>query len=147
MIKLYKGVSKGFLVILTFVLSVITPLAITNPIPAIPAMSTALVKVEPAWNEFGSANGENIVGARFTVTVTVYDVPALYGYDLKFRWNNTYINYVNHTVHAKWTLKLKDDPYPTEGWYWIAYSKMAPESPASGTVPIFSMTFEIIKQP
>ncbi|MEM2292134.1 MAG: cohesin domain-containing protein [Nitrososphaerota archaeon] len=124
-------------------------LSLTAILPKAFSQAATVIRVEPYWNEFGNPEGDPIPipGTQFTVTVTVYDVPALYGYDLKFRWNNTYINYVNHTVHAKWTLEIKDDPYPTEGWYWIAYSKMAPESPASGTVPIFSMTFEIIKQP
>jgi len=82
--------------------------------------------------------------STFTVTVKIHNITGLYGYDLKFRWNPSILSYVSHTVHAKWTLKLKDDPYPTEGWYWIAYSKMLPDVPFSGNLTVFSMTFHVV---
>jgi hypothetical protein len=111
-------------------------------------LTETIVKVEPTLNEFGNPAGDPIPlpGTQFTVNVSVYDVINLYGFYLKFRWNTTYLAYMHHEVLFNWT-KHRDEVFVHEGWYWIAYSKSAPEPPFNGSGTFFTMTFEVIKQP
>ena len=119
-----------------------------------------VVKVEPSLIELGNAAGDPIPipGTQFTVTIKIYNVENLYGFDLKFRWNTTYLDYVSHSVHVPrdtyldgvlWNpiLPLADEVNSTAGTYWIAYSSMAPAPTFNGTGTVFTMTFEVVKQP
>jgi len=119
-----------------------------------------VVKVEPSLIELGNAAGDpiSIPGTQFTVTVKIYNVTNLYGFDLKFRWNTTCLEYVSHSVHVPrntyldgvlWNpiLPLADEVNSTAGTYWIAYSSMYPAPSFNGTGTVFTMTFEVVNQP
>jgi hypothetical protein len=134
---------------------------IKAPFALNPTTSTeTVVKVEPSLIELGNAAGDPILipGTQFTVTAKIYNVTNLYGFDLKFRWNTTYLEYVSHSVVVPrdtyldgvlWNpiLSLADEVNSTAGTYWIAYSSMAPAPSFNGTGTVFMMTFKVVKQP
>lgn len=82
--------------------------------------------------------------STFTITVKIFNISNFYGYDIQFRWNPNILSYVSHTIHAYWTIKVRDVVNVTDGSYWIAFSKMYPDPPANGNISIFSMTFHVI---
>jgi len=101
---------------------------------------------------------ENAVGREFTIAVKIVDVANLYGFDMKFRWNTTFLEYVNHSVCVPrdtfldgvlWnpTLPLADEVDTTERTYWISYASMAPAPSFNGTGTVFTMTFKVIYHP
>jgi len=123
-------------------------------------LTETVVKVEPTLIEFGNPAGDPIPipGTQFTITVKIYNVTDLYGFDLKFRWNATYLEYVSRSVRVPrdiyldgvlWNpvLQLRDEVNATEGTYWAAYSSIDPAPSFNGTGAVFTMTFEVIKQP
>jgi hypothetical protein len=138
------------------VATMVAELAASNP-----ATSTeTVIKVEPALIEFGNPAGDPIPipGTQFTVTVKIYNVTNLYGFDLKFTWNTTFLQYVSHSVRVPrdtyldgvlWNpiLPLADEVNTTEGTYCISYASMFPAPSFNGTGTVFMMTFEILKQP
>jgi hypothetical protein len=114
-----------------------------------------VVKVTPSAIEFGP---EPSVGEEFTINVTVQDVVNLYGLDIQFSWNTTYLEYVSHTVKIPVNtnpdgvlynpiLPIKDEADAAAGTYWIAISSMAPAAAFNGTGTAFTMTLRIIAQP
>ena len=114
-----------------------------------------VVKVTPSTIEFGP---EPSVGEEFTINVTVQDVTNLYGLDIQFSWNTTYLEYVSHAVKIPVNtnpggvlynpiLPIKDEADAAAGTYWIAISSMAPAAAFNGTGTVFTMTFKIIAQP
>ena len=54
------------------------------------------VKVDPSLIEYYV----KATGKEFTVAVKIIDVENLYGFDLKFRWNTTYLEYVSRSVRV-----------------------------------------------
>jgi hypothetical protein len=152
--------SRGIVLISTLVFILIAPigheLAASNP-----ATSTqAVVKVEPELTEFGNPAGDPIPipGTQFTVTINLYNVTNLYGLDLQFKWNTTFLRYVNHSIHVpkdtypdgvlwKPVFLLADRVNATAGTYWIAYISMNPAPLFNGSGTVFNMTFEVIDQP
>ena len=124
------------------------------------ALTETVVKVEPALIKLGNPEGDPIPipETQFTVAIKIYNVTNLYGCDLKFRWNTTYLKYVGHSVHVPkdtypdgvlWSpiFPLADDVNTIEGTYQIAYASMAPASSFNGNGTVFTMTFEVVKQP
>jgi len=121
--------------------------------------ATARVVIEPAYQEFGDSGGATIPpGTQFTLTVKIYDVVNLYGLDLMLQWDTEYFDYVSHAVKIPVEtypegvlhnpiMPIKNDVDTVAGTYWIAYSSMAPAAPFTGSGTVFTMTFEIIKQP
>ena len=119
-----------------------------------------VVKVEPSLIELGNATGDPIPipGTQFTVTVKTYNVTDLYGFDLKFRWNTTFLAYISHSVRVPkdtyldgvlWNpiLQLADEVNASAGTYRIAYASMDPAPSFNGTGTVFTMTFEVMNQP
>jgi hypothetical protein len=119
-----------------------------------------VVKAEPGLIELGNSAGDpiSIPGTQFNVTVKICNVTNLYGFDLKFRWNTTYLKYVSHSVCIPidtysdgilWNpvLPLADEVNATTGTYWVASSSMSPAPSFNGTGTVFTMTFEVLKQP
>ncbi len=115
---------------------------------------TTTVSVNPALTEYAM----NAVGQEFTITVKIVNVTNLYGFDIKFRWNTTFLDYVDHSVKVPkdtyldgvlWNpvLQLADDVNATAGTYWIAYSSMAPAPTFNGAGTVFNMTFRVKYQP
>jgi hypothetical protein len=112
------------------------------------------VKVDPSLIEYYV----KATGKEFTVAVKIIDVENLYGFDLKFRWNTTYLEYVSRSVRVPkntyldgvlWNpiLPLADEVDTTEGTYWIAYSSIAPAPTFNGSGTVFTMTFRIKYHP
>lgn len=119
-----------------------------------------VVKVESSLVELGNAAGDPIPipETQFTVTVKIYNVTSLYGFDLKFRWNTTFLAYISHSVRVPkdtyldgvlWDpiLQLADEVNASAGTYWIAYASMYPAPSFNGTSTVFIMAFEVINQP
>lgn len=117
------------------------------------------LSVEPAFIEFGNSNGDEIPipGTKFSVAARIRNVANLYGFDVKFRWNTTFLQYVNRSVRIPqntyadgvlWNpvFCLADQVNPATGTYWIAYSSSAPAPSFNGSGTIFTMTFQVIKQ-
>ena len=112
------------------------------------------VKVDPPLTEYYV----KATGKEFTVAVKILDVVNLYGFDLKFRWNTTYLDYVSHSVHVPrdtyldgvlWNgiMPLADEVNASAGTYWIGYSSIAPAPTFNGTGTVFTMTFKVIYHP
>jgi hypothetical protein len=118
------------------------------------AGQTTTVRVDPALTEYYV----KATGTQFTVAVKITDVTNLYGFDLKFRWNTTFLQYVSHSVHVPrdtyldgvlWNsiLCASDEVNATEGTYSIAYSSITPAPSFTGTGTVFTMTFEVEYHP
>jgi hypothetical protein len=144
------------MLIFMLVATMVVELAASNPA----TLTETVIKVEPALVEFGNPAGDPIPipGTQFTVTIKIYNVTNLYGFDLKFRWNTTYLDYVNHSVRVPkdtypdgvlWNpiIPIMDEVNTTAGTYWIAYTSRYPAPSFNGTGTVFNMTFKIIKQP
>jgi len=165
-VKLIESNSKrAFLTFLTVILTVslTVPLsALTGKLqPITPeAVPVTVVKVEPAWNEFGNSSGDPIPipGTRFTVSVKVYNVTDLYGFGIQFNWSTTYLSYVSHSVKVPVNtnpggvlyspvMYVADTVHAAEGWYDLAYSSLTPAPSFNGSGTVFTMTFDVINQP
>ena len=122
-----------------------------------------VIKVIPHLTEL------HTVGEEFTVAVVVEDVTNLYGLDIQFSWNTTYLAYVSHKV----TIPVEDNPSPIAPspyagilhspgmliknvvneagvpgallgtMYWLSYSSMAPATSFEGDGTAFVMTFKV----
>jgi hypothetical protein len=143
----------GFLTLLTLAL-----ISAINISPAL-APEETVVKVIPQTIEKGP---ENVTGEIVSIAVVVESVTNLYGFDIKFKWNTTYLEYVNRTVtvpvedypdpqppspypgilHEN-VLQVKDDVNTTAGTYHIAYASMAPALTFNGSGTVFTMRFRI----
>ena len=118
------------------------------------ASPTAVVNVDPPLIEYYS----NAVGEEFTVGLKIINVTNLYGFDIRFRWNTTFLDYVNHSVRIPrdtytegvlWdpVLDVKNEVNATIGEYWIAYSSMHPAPSFNGSGTAFTMTFRVKYHP
>jgi len=124
--------------------------AFINPVSS----QSTTVKVDPPLTEYYL----KATGKEFTVAVKILDVENLYGFDLKFRWNTTYLDYVSHSVHVPrdtyldgvlWNgiMPLADEVNASAGTYWIGYSSIAPAPTFNGSGTVFTMTFKVIYHP
>jgi len=138
-------------------------LSIGAAFPPALAQAQAVVKIEPAWNEFGNSAGSPIpLPTPFTITCKIYNVTDLYGFGIQINWSTTYLSYVSHTVTVpvngtppypggilwKPVTLTADTVHASEGWYDCAYSELGAETPTfNGSGTVFTMTFNVIKQP
>ena len=119
------------------------------------AGGATVVKVDPSLIEYY----EDATGQQFTVAIKIVDVMNLYGFDIKFRWNTTFLDYVSDSVHVPrnatypdgvlyspliWTFTQVN---ATTGTYWIAYSSKWPAPSFNGSGTVFNMTFKVKQQP
>lgn len=154
------NLAKAKLLIIMPVFILLTTSLGTRSILTFAAQAKTTIKVEPASNEFGNSNGSLIAipGTNFTVTIKIYDATALYGLDLKLKWNTTFLRHLSHSVRVPkdnnaegilWNpvLNLADEVNTTAGTYWIADASMWPAPSFNGAGTVFTMTFEIAKQP
>jgi uncharacterized protein (DUF2141 family) len=119
------------------------------------AGGATVVKVDPSLIEYH----ENATGQQFTVSIKIVDVTNLYGFDIQFRWNTTFLSYVSRSVYVPrnasspdgvlWnqTYPVEDQVNTTAGTYWVAYASIWPAFTFNGTGTVFNMTFQIISQP
>jgi len=120
------------------------------------------IKVVPEVVDPGSGH---VVGHDFSVAVVVENVVNLTGLDLKFRWNATYLEYLNHTVtlpNEDYPSPIAPSPYPgilyepvivirdevdeIVGTYWIACASMYPSPAFNGNGTVFLMAFRVKTQ-
>ncbi len=124
--------------------------------------SPTIVRVIPEISQFEPSY---VVGQNLTVTVAIENTYDLYGFDLQFAWNNTYLEYLSHTkmvpvesfpggvLHPP-IIPVKDVVSETGNipdadprtMYWLAECSMSPAAPFMGNGTAFSMTFRIRKQ-
>jgi hypothetical protein len=113
-----------------------------------------VVKVDPPLVEYHT----NATGQQFTVAVKIEDVTNLYGFDIKFRWNTTFLDYVSHSVRVPkdtypdgvlWNpiIPVMNEVNTTAGTYWIAYTSRYPAPSFNGTGAVFTMTFRVKYHP
>jgi hypothetical protein len=131
-----------------------TSFIVTGIVHVANAQDSVLVKVEPELIEYHA----NATGQQFNVSVKIYNVSNLYGFDLQLKWNTTYFEYVSHTAKVPKNtssdgvlyspiLPLRDDVDDVAGTYWVAYSSMAPAPAFSGNGTVFIMTFRVKYHP
>lgn len=105
------------------------------------------------------------VGYEFKIALIVENIDDLYGFDIQFHWNTTYLAYINHTatipveaypvptapsyyagiLHDPFFI-AKDEVNATAGDYWIAAAHLSDQGfSGSGTVAV--MAFRVIAKP
>jgi len=115
---------------------------------------STIVKVDPALTEYYTKS----TGQEFIVAVKIVDVTNLYGFDIRFNWNTTFLEYVTRSVHVPrntyldgvlWNpiLQLADEVNTTAGTYGVAYTSVAPAPSFNGTGTVFTMTFRVKYHP
>ncbi|MEM2779762.1 MAG: hypothetical protein QW791_02655 [Candidatus Bathyarchaeia archaeon] len=127
------------------------------------AQTQTVVKVIPALIEKGP---ENVIGQQVVIAVVVENVENLYGFDIKFKWNTTFLDYVSrkvtvpvesypdpqppspyggvlHTGPSGDPITVKDTLDPIAGTYHLAKASLAPAPAFSGNGTFFTMTFVI----
>ncbi|MDW8040341.1 MAG: hypothetical protein RMJ03_02815 [Nitrososphaerota archaeon] len=127
------------------------------------AQARTVVKVIPTFIEKGP---ENVIGQTVTVAVVVENVRDLWGFDIKFKWDTTFLDYVSrkvtvpvedypapqppspyggvlHTGPSGPPITVKDTVDTIAGTYHLAKSTLAPASAFNGNGTFFTMTFMI----
>ncbi len=119
----------------------------------------AVVKVIPEVVDLGSGSA---IGEEFSVAVVVEDVVGLHGLEVKFYWDDEYLEYVDHT----WTIGFENfsnpiPPSPYAGilhdpigladlvytdWYWCAAACLYQADIFNGSGTAFVMTFRVKNQ-
>jgi hypothetical protein len=85
-------------------------------------------------------------------------VTNLYGFDIQFKWDTKYLEYVSRSVRVpkddypdgvlwKPILPFKDEVNTTAGTYWIAIASMWPAPTFNGSGTVFTMTFRVKYHP
>jgi hypothetical protein len=139
---------------LAVVLSILILLSSLSTFIKPAASQQTTIKIDPSLTEYYT----KATGKEFTIAVKIIEVENLYGFDIKLRWNTTYLEYVSHSVRIPrntytdgvlWNpiLPLVDEVNATEGTYWIAYTSLAPAPTFNGSGTVFTMTFRIIYHP
>jgi len=118
------------------------------------AQGATVVKVDPSLIEYNT----DATGQQFTIAVKIVDVINLYGFDIQFKWDTKYLEYVSHSVRVpkddypdgilwKPIMPIKDDVNTTAGTYWIAKASMWPAPSFNGSGTAFTMTFRVKYHP
>ena len=128
------------------------------PPPPPPPDSEVTVRVIPEVVDLGVGS---VVGEEFTVAVAIENVWSLMGFDVKFSWDDTYLEYVEHTrtipiedfpepippspyagiLHEP-TLHLMDEAY--DDWHWCAAATLGNSFTGNGT--LFTITLRVKNQ-
>jgi hypothetical protein len=109
--------------------------------------SNTVIEVEPR-------KITGLTGDALTVKITINDVENLYGLELKFRWDPTILDYVDHTVTIpveecpggilhEAVFPLMDTAYETAGNYSLAYCSIYPAPAFNGSGTICTFTFNV----
>jgi hypothetical protein len=119
-----------------------------------PTSVGTVVKVDPSQIEYST----NSTGQQFTIAVKIINVTRLYGFDIKFRWNTTFLDYVSHSVRVPkntcpdgllWNpiLLVRNEVNQSAGTIWIAYSSRYPAPSFNGTGTAFTLTLKVKYHP
>jgi hypothetical protein len=142
-LKTVQAILPAILIFLSLVVTI-------NPVSS----GATVVKVDPPLVEYST----NATGQQFTVTIKIVDVTNLYGFDIKFRWNTTFLDYVSHSIRVPrdtypdgvlWNpiIPITDEVNTTAGTYWIAYTSRWPAPSFNGTGAVFTITFRVKYHP
>jgi hypothetical protein len=142
-------------------------------LPAAAESSQTILRVLPQEIVLGSPALEDVTNTTFTIAVVIENVTDLYGFDVQFGWNTTYLKYINRTV----TVPVEDYPYPIPPspyagilhgdtmklkdvvnengiplakpgtMAWIGYSIAGPAWTFDGNGTVFIMSFRVKYQP
>jgi hypothetical protein len=142
-------------------------------LPAASESSQTILRVLPQEIVLGSPALEDVTNTTFTIAVVIENVTDLYGFDIQFGWNTTYLKCIGHTttvsvedypnpippspyagiLHGD-TMKLKDvvneNGIPIaepETMAWIGYSIVGPAFTFDGNGTVFIMSFRVKYQP
>jgi hypothetical protein len=124
------------------------------PINVTASSSQAMVRTEP--QEITVMAGE-----EFTIAVVIENVSLLYGLDIIFSWDVSYVEYVSHSLTIPvetYPDPIPPSPYPgilhepgllvgdtvdeTAGTYTVAYASLEPAPVFNGNGTVFTMTFK-----
>jgi len=142
-LKTVQAVLPAILIFLSLVVTI-------NPVSS----GATVVKVDPPLVEYHT----NATGQQFTVTIKIVDVTNLYGFDIEFRWNTAFLDYVSHSIRIPrdtypdgvlWNpiIPITDEVNTTAGTYWIAYTSRWPAPSFNGTGTAFTITFRVKYHP
>ena len=141
--KTVQAILPAILIFLSLVVTI-------NPVSS----GATVVKVDPPLVEYHT----NATGQQFTVAIKIVDVTNLYGFDIKFRWNTTFLDYVSNSIHVPrdtypdgvlWNpiIPIQNEVNTTAGTYWIAYTSRWPAPSFNGSGTVFTMTFTVKYHP
>jgi hypothetical protein len=139
--------------LITFII-ILTSLLILNIKTDTATAQVTGVIVDPSLIEFHT----NATGQQFTIAVKIVNVVNLYGFDIQFKWDTKYLEYVSRSVRVpkddypdgvlyKPILPIKDEVNTTAGTYWIAIASMWPAPTFNGSGTAFTMTFRVKYHP
>jgi len=139
--------------LVTFII-ILTSLLILNIKTDTATAQVTGVIVDPSLIEFHT----NATGQQFTIAVKIVNVVNLYGFDIQFKWDTKYLEYVSRSVRVpkddypdgvlyKPILPIKDEVNTTAGTYWIAIASMWPAPTFNGSGTVFTMTFRVKYHP
>jgi len=139
--------------LVTFII-ILTSLLILNIKTDTATAQVTGVIVDPSLIEFYT----NATGQQFTIAVKIVNVVNLYGFDIQFKWDTKYLEYVSRSVRVpkddypdgvlyKPILPIKDEVNTTAGTYWIAIASMWPAPTFNGSGTAFTMTFRVKYHP
>jgi len=96
------------------------------------------------------------VGDVFTITINIYSVDDLYGYEFKLYYDTTLLDGIDVTLPPGHFLtpsnptkiivgwqEVKDDYNATHGRVWFAVTLLSPEPPKSGSGILAAITFKV----
>ena len=139
--------------LVTFII-ILTSLLILNIKTDTTIAQVTGVIVDPSLIEFHT----NATGQQFTIAVKIVNVVNLYGFDIQFKWDTKYLEYVSRSVRVpkddypdgvlyKPILPIKDEVNTTAGTYWIAIASTWPAPTFNGSGTAFTMTFRVKYHP
>jgi hypothetical protein len=151
---LFRSSGKSLQTLLVTSILIMSTFMLSTQIRCALAVDTS-IKVVPEILAFGP---NNVTGQEFIIEVLVENVTNLYGIDVRFKWDTTYLLYLNHTAKIPVEdfsdgilhepgMFIKDEVNATAGTYWLAYAVMAPAPIFEGTGIAFEMAFRIIYHP
>jgi hypothetical protein len=139
--------------LVTFIIILTLLLILNIKIDTTIAQVTGVI-VDPSLIEFHT----NATGQQFTIAVKIVNVVNLYGFDIQFKWDTKYLEYVNRSVRVpkddypdgvlwKPILPIKDEVNTTGGTYWIAIASTWPAPTFNGSGTVFTTTFKVKYHP
>jgi hypothetical protein len=97
------------------------------------------------------------IGSTFTISIKIFNVTGLYGFDIIIHWNPAILEYVSHEIRVPkntypdgvlWNpvLPVTNLADPIGGTVWIAYACMHPAPVFDGDGTFFKVTLRVIAE-